>query len=65
VCETNIYYVTTEPIDYVEPDYLFNNFQLNLIMDNFDNFGYKFIFELYDDNEKIGTIEKYFIVKEG
>lgn len=63
--ETNIYYVTTNPIDYIEPDYLFNEFELNLVMDKFENTGYKFVFELYDDNEKIGTIEKYFVVKEG
>ena len=60
----NVYSVSTDPIDYIEPDYLFNNFELNLIMNNFENFGYKFVFELYDDNERIGTIEKYFIVKE-
>lgn len=64
ICETNTYYVTTDPFDYIEPDYLINNFELNLITDNFENFGYKFVFELYDDDERIGTIEKYFIVKE-
>ncbi|MDD8049660.1 MAG: hypothetical protein PHH04_08755 [Thomasclavelia sp.] len=62
--ENNVYSVTIDPIDYIEPDYLFNNFELNLIMSNFENFGYKFVFELYDNNEKVGTIEKYFIVKE-
>ncbi len=64
MCESNVYYVTTDPIDYTDPDYLFNDFELNLTMNNFENFGYKFVFELYDDIEKIGTIEKYFIVKE-
>ncbi|MGE5456027.1 MAG: hypothetical protein ACM3O4_02875 [Ignavibacteriales bacterium] len=63
--ESNIYYVTNNPIDYIEPDYLFNQFELNLVMNKFENTGYKFVFELYDDNEKIGTIEKYFVVKEG
>lgn len=63
ICEINTYYVTTDPFDYTEPDYLINNFELNLITNNFENFGYKFVFELYDD-ERIGTIEKYFIVKE-
>jgi len=62
--ENNVYSVAIDPIDYIEPDYLFNNFELNLIMSNFENFGYKFVFELYDNNEKVGTIEKYFIVKE-
>lgn len=49
---TNVYYVSTTP-----------NFGLNLITANFENTGYKFVFELYDDTKKIGTIEKSFIVK--
>lgn len=62
--EENIYYVTTEPIEYGEPEYLYNSFELNLITSNFENNGYKLVFDLYDDTKKIGTIEKYFIVKE-
>ncbi len=52
----NVYYVSTAPLGN-------NNFSLNLIPNNFENTGYKFVFELYDDTKKIGTIEKYFIVK--
>ena len=61
--DDKIYYVTTNPLEYKAPDYLYNNFELNLITNKFENNGYKFIFELYDDSRRIGTIEKYFIVK--
>ena len=62
-CSDKIYYVTTEPIFYDGTEETYNNFELNLITDNFENGGYKFIFTLYDGTTKIGTIEKYFIVK--
>ncbi len=52
----NVYYVSTSPTAN-------NSFGLNLITNNFENTGYKFVFELYDNTKKIGTIEKYFIVK--
>lgn len=60
---TNLYYVTTNPVTYSEEKKLYNHFELNLLTDNFDNTGYKFVFDLYDGNKKIGTIDKYFIVK--
>lgn len=56
LCEDNVYYVTTRPM-------LNNNFELNLIIANFENTGYKYVFELYSGTKKIGIIEKYFIVK--
>lgn len=59
----NVYYVTNNPIEYKEPDYLYNNFELNLITNNFYNTGYKFEFYLYDGDNRIGTIQKYFIVR--
>ncbi len=62
-CEENVYYVTTEPVSYTAPEYSYNAFELNLLTANFENNGYKFVFELFDEDKRIGTIEKYFIVK--
>ena len=36
-------------------------FNLHLINNRFGNNGYKYLFELYDGNMKIGELEKYFI----
>jgi hypothetical protein len=63
ICGTNVYYVSTSPVQYNAPDYLYNIFELNLIPANFENIGYKFVFDLYDGTKKIGTIEKHFIVR--
>lgn len=52
----NVYYLSTNPNQY-------NQFILTLVTNNFENTGYKYVFELYDGNKKIGTIDKYFIVK--
>lgn len=49
----NTYYV---PID-------LDVFNLNLIVNNFENTGYRLIFELYDGDKKIGSIIKNFIVR--
>lgn len=38
-------------------------FNINLIMDKFNNNGYKYLFELYDGTNKISEVHKYFIVK--
>ena len=59
----NSYYVSTNPVKYTDTSKLYNNFELNLITDNFNNTGYKFVFYLYDGSKKIGTIEKHFIIK--
>ena len=57
-----VYYISINPIDYtINQEY--NPFSLNLELDKFDKISYKFVFELYDGNRKIGTINKYFIVK--
>lgn len=40
-----------------------DTFTLDLIPNKFESNGYKFIFDLYSDNKKINTIEKYFIAK--
>ncbi len=59
----NIYYVSENPIRWNGLDTTYNNFELNLIPANFENTGYKYVFDLYSGNKKMGTIEKYFIVK--
>lgn len=42
---------------------IYNNvLNINLSPNNFNNNGYKFVFELYDGSRKISEIEKYFIV---
>ncbi|MDD2490400.1 MAG: hypothetical protein PHY26_04040, partial [Bacilli bacterium] len=56
IYEENIYSVLLDPET--------NSFTLNLITTNFENTGYKWVFDLYDGITKIGTIEKFFIVKE-
>ncbi|HHT38285.1 MAG TPA: hypothetical protein GXZ95_02580 [Mollicutes bacterium] len=61
--DNKVYYVSTNPVKYEAPNYLYNHFELNLITDNFENNGYKFVFELYDNTKKIGTIEKHFVVR--
>jgi hypothetical protein len=61
--EGNVYYVSTNPVQYDEITKSYNSFELNLITANFENTGYKFVFDLYDGTKKIGTIEKHFIVK--
>jgi hypothetical protein len=61
--QNNVYYVSANPKEYNGTDDSYNNFNLNLITSNFENTGYKFIFSLYDGDKKIGTIEKYFIVR--
>lgn len=38
-------------------------FTLNLDTKKFDKTGYKFVFDLYDGNNKIGSISKYIIVR--
>jgi len=62
-CSTNVYYVTTNPVQYNDTTKLYNNFELNLITANFENKGYKFVFTLYDGAKKIGEIEKRIIVR--
>lgn len=53
-----IYYASASSINGV-----LDNFEMTLITSKFNNTGYKFVFELYDGDTKIGTIEKKFIVR--
>lgn len=61
--EENVYYAVEKAVNYISPDYLYNEFKLNLIPANFNYTSYKYVFMLYDGEEKIATIEKYFLVK--
>lgn len=58
-----IYSVTNNPLEYNGTFNTYNPLNLNLIMNSFENTGYKFVFDLYSSNIKVGTINKYFIVK--
>lgn len=40
-----------------------NEFELNLIKETFENTGYKLVFKVYEENKRVATIEKYFLVK--
>lgn len=57
------YYLSTNPIIYNGTSASYNNFELDLINEKFDNTGYKLVFDLYDSDIKIGTIEKKIIIK--
>ena len=59
---------SSDAIDSIEPnkyviDMSSTQFNLNLIPNQFNNNGYKYVFELYDGLNKISEIEKYFIVR--
>ncbi len=58
----NTYYITDNPVSYIDHQG-YNHFELNLIVNKFKNTGYKFVFELYDNDIKVGEINKYFLVK--
>lgn len=59
----NIYYAVKYPMYYNGYKSSYNSFELDLINSNFENTGYKFVFELYDGNILVGTIEKKVIVR--
>ena len=59
-------YTTSSLTSFTSNVYLTNvndTFTLDLIPSKFESNGYKFVFDLYSDNVKINTIEKYFIAK--
>ncbi len=62
--EDNIYWVTDDPVEYDGTEETYNNFELNLITENFENNGYKFVFDIYEGAKKVSSIEKYFIVRQ-
>lgn len=60
---SNVYYAVKNPIAYNGLKSSYNTFNLNLINSNFENNGYKLVFELYNGSTKVGTVEKKFIVR--
>ena len=58
----SVYYVTRNAVSYATNSQ-YNAFNLALNTANLDKTGYKFVFDLYDGNIKVETIEKYFIIK--
>ena len=61
--QSNVYYAVKNPILYDGTSATYNPFALHFMTDKLDSGGYQLVFELFHDNEKVGTIEKKFIVK--
>ena len=59
----NVYYLIKNPVEYNGTSESINNFKLNFNPTNLENGGYKFVFELFNGDQKVGTIEKKFIVR--
>lgn len=59
----NVYNVPVNNFNYNWQIENYDTFEINLITKNLDKTGYKFVFELYDNNQKISTIEKKFIIR--
>jgi len=59
----SIYYASLNPTVYDGTENTYNLFEINLVTSKLENTGYKFVFELYDGDTLIGTIEKKFIVR--
>lgn len=59
---SNKYYVSQNPVQYDGSANTYNNLSLTYLPELMDNTSYKLVFELYDNNILIGTIEKYFLV---
>lgn len=57
------YRITNDIVLYDETLETYNHFDLEVITENFNNTGYKFVFELYEGNIRVGIVEKYIIVK--
>ena len=58
----SVYYVSRDAVSYsVNQDY--NSFNYHLDTSNMDKTSYKFVFDLYDGNIKVGSISKYIIVR--
>jgi len=58
-----VYYASKYPLIYNGYKTSYNTLDLKLINSKFENTGYKFVFELYSGNTKIGTIQKKIIVR--
>ena len=58
----SVYYVSRNAIAY-SVNNQYNVFNLNLDTSNLDKSCYKFVFDLYEGNIKVGSISKYIIVR--
>lgn len=57
------YNIFTNMVQYDGTSNTYNYFELNLDMNKFNYGGYRLVFDLYDGNKKVETIDKNFIVK--
>lgn len=57
------YYAVKNPVEYYEYINSTNNFNITILPKTLEHTEYKLVFELYDGNDCISTINKYFIVK--
>ena len=58
----SVYYVSRNALSY-SVNNQYNLFSFNLDTSNLDKTSYKFMFDLYDGNIKVGSISKYVIVR--
>lgn len=63
IAKENVYNLVENPIVYNNSIDSYNNVKLNLKPANLENGGYKLVFELFDGNQKVGVIEKKFIIR--
>lgn len=61
--DTNIYTATVNNFNDNSQVEKVDSFEINLITQDLEKTGYKFVFELYNGNQKISTIEKKFIIR--
>lgn len=57
------YYAVKDPIEYYGSLQTLNSFNITILPKTLNKNEYKLVFELYDGNDRISTIEKYFIIK--
>ena len=58
----SVYYVSRSALSY-SVDHEYNVFDFNLDTSNLDKTSYKFVFDLYDGNNKVGSVSKYIIIR--
>ncbi len=63
ITSPNVYYLSKKPVEYTEKEKNINEYTLNIKTNLLENHSYKFVFDLYDNNIKISSLDKYFIVK--
>ena len=60
---SNTYYVTRAAKTYDGTEASINHYEVNLDLAKMSPGGYQFVFELYDGTQKIGSIDKKYIVR--